>query len=192
VRNYGLLLNHINKKWVLVVSDSDVVYSFDYFVEPLGKQHDRGAFCCGTEALDRYLKQQALQDARKRVAAPFALIEKTSGAIAGYYTLCATSIKINELPTEIVKKIPKYPDVPATLLGRLAVDQNFRSKGLGEVLLMDALNRCLKNEIATMAVVVSAKDDKAQSFYEHFDFIRFPNYPYRLFLPMTTIATMFE
>jgi GNAT superfamily N-acetyltransferase len=174
------------------VSDSDTVDSFDYFVEALNNQHSRASFCCGVEPLDRYFKQQAGQDARKRVAAPFVLIEKNSGIVAGYYTLCATSIKIDELPNEIVKKLPKYPDVPATLLGRLAVDQNFRSKGLGEVLLMDALNRCLKNEIATMAVVVSAKDDKARSFYEHFDFIRFPNYPYRLFLPMTTIATMFE
>ncbi|RUS93608.1 hypothetical protein DSM106972_095980 [Dulcicalothrix desertica PCC 7102] len=174
------------------MSDSDTVDSFDYFVESLSKQHDRGAFCCSIEALDRYLKQQALQDVRKLVAAPFVLIEKNSGAIAGYYTLCATSIKINELPTEIVKKLPKYPDVPATLLGRLAVDQNYRNKGLGEALLMDALKRCLKNEIATMAVVVSAKDDRARSFYEHYDFIRFPDYLYRLFLPMTTIAVMFE
>ncbi len=166
--------------------------SFDYLIEALGKQHDQTFFCCGVEPLDRYLKQQAGQDARKRVAAPFVLIEKNSGTVAGYYTLCATSIDIDELPTEIVKKLPKYPDVPATLLGRLAVDQNFRKKGLGEVLLMDALSRCLKNEIATMAVVVSAKDDKARSFYEHFDFIRFPDYPYRLFLPMTTIAKMFE
>jgi predicted GNAT family N-acyltransferase len=171
------------------VSDSD---SFDYFIEALGKQHDRESFCCGVEALDRYFKQQAGQDARKRVAAPFVLIEKNSGTVAGYYTLCATSIKINELPIEIVKKLPKYPDVPATLLGRLAIDQNFRNKGLGEVLLMDALNRSLQSEIATMAVVVSAKDDKARSFYEYFDFIRFPDYPYRLFLPMTAIATMFE
>ena len=174
------------------MSDSDNVDSFDYFVEPLDKQHERGAFDCGVEPLDRYFKKQAGQDARKRVAAPFVLIEKNSRTVAGYYTLSATSIKINELPTEIVKKLPKYPDVPATLLGRLAIDKNFRNKGLGEVLLMDALKRCLNNEIATMAVVVSAKDDKTRSFYEHFDFIRFLDNPYRLFLPMTTIAAMFE
>lgn len=164
----------------------------NYFVEPLSKQHNKASFSCGVEALDRYFKQQAGQDARKRVAAPFVLIEKNSGIVVGYYTLCATSIKIDELPAQIVKKLPKYPNVPATLLGRLAIEQNFRNKGLGEILLMDALNRCLKNEIATVAVVVSAKDDKARSFYEHFDFIRFPDYPYRLFLPMTTIAAIFE
>jgi predicted GNAT family N-acyltransferase len=174
------------------VSDSNTFDSFDYFIEPLGKHHDRASFSCGVESLDRYFKQQAGQDARKRVAAPFVLVEKNSSKVVGYYTLCATSIKIDELPIEIAKKLPKYSDVPATLLGRLAVEQNFRNKGLGETLVMDALYRSLLSEIATMAVVVSSKDDKARSFYEHYNFIRFPDYPLRLFLPMTTIAAMFE
>lgn len=65
------------------------------------------------------------------------LIEKNSGIVAGYYTLCATSIKIDELPASIVKKLPKYPDVPATLLGHLAIDQNFRNQSLGKMLLME-------------------------------------------------------
>ncbi len=180
--------------------------TFDnYLIEPLGK-HDRAAFSCGIEILDRYLKQQAGQDARKRVAAPFLLVEKSSGIIAGYYTLSSTSIKFEELPIELSKKLPKYPIVPATLLGRLAVDKNYRQKGLGEMLLMDALYRSLKSEIATIAVVVDAKvkseiatiavvvdakDDAGRSFYEHYDFIRFPDFSHRLFLKIETIAKMF-
>lgn len=161
----------------------------DYLIEPLGK-HDRAAFCCGVEKLDRYLKQQAGQDARKRVAAPFVLIEKTSGFIAGYYTLSSTSIKFEELPVEISKKLPKYPLVPATLLGRLAVDQNHRQKGLGEMLLMDALYRSLQSEIATTAVVVDAKEEQACSFYQHYNFIQFPDLSHRLFMMMETIANL--
>lgn len=162
----------------------------DYLIEPLGK-HNRAAFCCGIEKLDRYLKQQAGQDARKRVAAPFVLVEKISGCVTGYYTLSATSIKFAELPIEISKKLPKYPVVPATLLGRLAVDQNHRQKGLGEMLLMDALYRSLQSEIATTVVIVEAKDDDARSFYEHYNFISFPNFSHRLFLMMETISKMF-
>ncbi|WP_427156796.1 GNAT family N-acetyltransferase [Aliinostoc sp. HNIBRCY26] len=162
----------------------------DYFIEPLGK-HDRAAFCCGVEELDCYLKQQAGQDARKRVAASFVLVEKSSGSIAGYYTLSATSIKLGELPTEISKKLPKYPIVPATLLGRLAVNQKHRQKGLGEMLLMDALYRSLNSEIATTAVIVEAKDDDARSFYEHYNFMSFPTFSHRMFLMMETIAKMF-
>jgi len=112
--------------------------------------------------------------------------------VAGYYTLSQTGINMVELPTEITKKLPKYPVAPATLLGRLAVDRNYQGKGLGEILLMDALHRSSRNEIASIAMVVDAKDDNARSFYEHYQFIRFPDYPNRLFLPMTTIAKMFE
>lgn len=166
--------------------------SSDYSIEPLASHHNRAAFESGVEPLDRYLQQQAGQDAKKRVAAPFVLLDKSSGAVAGYYTLSATSVNLGELPTEIAKKLPKYPVVPAILLGRLAVDKNYRGKRLGEMLLMDALNRCLRSEIAAMAVVVDALDDSVCSFYEHYQFIRFPDYPNRLFLPMMTIAKIFE
>lgn len=161
-----------------------------YLIEPLGKKHNRAAFCSGVEELDKYFKAQAGQDLRKRTAAPFVLVEKNSGFVAGYYTLSATRVKIGELPIEITKKLPKYPELPATLLGRLAVDQNHRQKGLGEMLLMNALDRSLQSEIATIAVVVDAKDDKARSFYEHYQFIRFADYSHRLFLMMETIAKM--
>jgi predicted GNAT family N-acyltransferase len=124
------------------------------------------------------------------MAAPFVLVEKSSGNIAGFYTLSSTSIKLEELPIEITKKLPKYPLLPATLLGRLAVDQNHRQKGLGEMLLIDALYRSLQSEIATLAVVVEAKDDQARSFYEHYQFSHFPDYYHRLFLMMDTIEKM--
>jgi len=165
----------------------------DYLIEPLGLHHDRAAFCCGVEALDNYFQRQAGQDARKYVAAPFVLIDRSSGNIAGFYTLSAMSIHLGELPSEITKKLklPKYPALPATLLGRLAVNEIYRGRGLGERLLMDALYRSWQNEIATMAMVVDAKDDSARSFYEHYEFIRFPDAPNRLFLPMVTIAKLF-
>lgn len=171
------------------LNDSDA--SINYLIQPLAKQ-DRAAFSCGVEPLDVYLKQQAGQDLRKRMAAPFVLVEQGSNTVIGYYTLSSTSIIFNELPTKITKKLPKYPNVPATLLGRLAVDQRYRRKGLGEMLLMDALYRSLHNEIATVAVVVDAKNDEARSFYENYDFIQFPNFPYRLFLLMESIAKLFE
>lgn len=166
--------------------------SFDYSIEPLGSHHNRAVFSCGVEPLDTYFQRQVGQDARKRMAAPFVLVDKSSGAIAGYYTLSSTSINMGDLPTDVSKKLPKYPIAPATLLGRLAVDTNYRGLRLGETLLMDALYRSLQNNIASMAVVVDAKDDRARSFYEHYHFIRFPDYSHRLFLPMTLIEKMFE
>ena len=104
-----------------------------YRVGALTKQHDRSGFSCGIEPLDRYLREQAGQDARKRVAAPFVLCERTSNAVLGYYTLSALSIDVGAWPEDVARKLPRYPVVPATLLGRLAVDRRLRGKGMGNI-----------------------------------------------------------
>ena len=164
-----------------------------YRVSPLAKSHDRSAFACGSEALDRYLQQQARQDAEKRVAAPFVLVEPPANTVLGYYTLSASVITADELPAELSKKLPRYPQLPVTLLGRLAVDQGQKGKGLGEFLLMDALHRSLDaaDQIAAMAIVVDAKDAAAEAFYKHFDFQPLQQQPARLFLPMKIVAGLF-
>jgi predicted GNAT family N-acyltransferase len=162
--------------------------------EPLGKNHDRGAFSCGIEALDRYLKTQAAQDAKRYVAAVFVLVnEGEPDRILGYYTISATSVKLSELPLATTKKIPKYPNVPATLLGRLAVSDRCRGMGFGEFLLMDALRRSFEQsaQIASAAVVVDAKDEKGLGFYQHYGFTQFPDNQRRLFLSMKTIEKLF-
>ena len=164
-----------------------------YSIEPLHEHHDRASFSCGVEPLDRYLKQQAGQDARKHVAAPFLLIHHESGAVAGFYTLASTTIVPGQLPPELARKLPRYPLIPATLLGRLAVDAQHRSRGLGEFLLLDALSRSAKttSQVASFAVVVDAKDESARKFYLRYQFIPFADQQNQLFLPMTTIAKLF-
>lgn len=154
-------------------------------------RHDRAGFSCGVEALDRYLHVRASQDARRRVAAPYVLIAPPSPHILGFYTLSNSAIHAAELPGSIVKRLPRYPVLPATLLGRLAVDAKGRGRGMGTVLLLDALRRCLRSETASLAVVVDAKDDAAVSFYEHHEFLRLPDQPNRLFKPMAEIEKLF-
>ena len=165
----------------------------DYRVEALDRQHDRSGFSCGVEPLDRYLSEQAGQDARKRVAAPFVLCEGKSNAVLGYYTLSALSVDVGAWPEDMARKLPRYPVVPATLLGRLAVDRRLRGKGMGEYLLMDALRRALiaSRQVAAVAVIVDAKDDSAVAFYRRYGFIPFVDEPNRLFLPMGTIEPLF-
>jgi len=165
-----------------------------WLIEPIAKRHDRAAFSCGKEPLDRYLKTQAGQDARRRVAAPFVMVEGAGGtAVLGYYTLSAFGIDLGALPAETAKRLPRYPIVPATLLGRLAVHRSHGGRGLGEFLLMDALDRALRqsSKIAAAAVVVDAMDGDAWRFYDHFDFIPFPDRRDRLFLPMTVVKRLF-
>jgi GNAT superfamily N-acetyltransferase len=161
-------------------------------VEPLGRQHDRASFNCGADALDRYLEQQARQDADKRVAAPFVAVRPPDNRVLGYYTLSASVLTLADLPDDLARKLPRYPQLPVTLLGRLAVDRSAKGQGLGEHLLLDALHRSLAHadQIAAMAVVVDAKDESTASFYQHFGFLTLQAQPSRLFVPMRSVAQL--
>jgi predicted GNAT family N-acyltransferase len=161
-------------------------------IEPLGRQHDRAAFSCGVPALDRYLWTQARQDADKKLAAVFVLTAD-GRTVAGYYTLSQYSVELDKIPEETARKLSRYPEIPTTLLGRLAVSTAFRNRDLGSFLLMDALHRALLNsrQVASYAVVVDAKDENAAGFYRKYSFIKFPTVPNRLFLPMATIEQIF-
>jgi ribosomal protein S18 acetylase RimI-like enzyme len=164
-----------------------------FLIEPLGTKHDRAAFSCGNPRLDSYLQKQAGQDLKKRAAVPF-VITPDHKTIAGFYTLSQYAVNLEDLPQDISQKMPRYPMVSATLLGRLAVSERFRGRGLGEKLLMDALHRALvsSEQIASAAVVVDAKDDNAVAFYRKYGFIDLPKVAKRLFLPMGTIAQLFS
>lgn len=154
--------------------------------------HDRAGFSCGVPALDAYLKKQAGQDVKRRVAVAF-VVTPDGKTIAGYYTLSQYSVELGVLPEELAAKLPKYPLVPVTLIGRLAVSTEFRGQDLGELLLMDALHRCLggSRQVASAAVVVDAKDERAAAFYKRYGFLALPKVAGRLFLPMATIEALF-
>jgi GNAT superfamily N-acetyltransferase len=167
----------------------------EWVIELLRNDHDRLNFSCGNALLDRYLKEQAGQDLRRACATSFVLAAKPGDAsIIGYYTLSSYGIDLGELPAEVAKKLPRYPLIPATLLGHLAVDQRYQGQGIGEFLLMDALHRALaqSGKIAAAAVVVEAIDAGAAKFYKHFGFVAFPAIGGRLFLPMKAIADLFR
>jgi GNAT superfamily N-acetyltransferase len=171
------------------VNDGDLAAGYRF--ELLGDRHDRAAFSCGVDALDRYFRMQAEQEGRKRVASCFVLAA-ADGSVAGYYTLSATSIALLDLPPVLAKRLPRYPVVPATLMGRLAVHQNRQGQGLGELLLFDAFSRTLRSDIASYAFVVDAKDDAAQAFYQHYGFMPLASAGRRLSLPLAEIAVLFR
>jgi predicted GNAT family N-acyltransferase len=177
------------------LADHPVQEKLRFRFEPLEKKkHDRAAFSCGQESLDRYLKERATQEIKKRVAAVYVLTPDGK-TIAGYYTLSQYAIEAGELPPELIRQLhlPRYDKLPATLLGRLARSNELKGRGLGELLLMGALKRALEHSrnIASVAVVVDAIDENERSFYRRYGFIDIPNRPNRLFIPMKTVALIF-
>ena len=160
-------------------------------IEPLGPRHDRASFSCGEPTLDSYIRRQASQDARRRVAQVFVAAGEAPGEIAGFYTLSAASFEKDELPANLAKRLPHYP-VPAVVIGRLAVDLRHRGRRLSEFLLLDAVRRVAHASIAiaVYAIVVDAKNARARAFYERYGFIPFPSAPRRLFLPMQTLEKL--
>jgi ribosomal protein S18 acetylase RimI-like enzyme len=154
-------------------------------IEALSAVHDRKQFRSGVEPLDRYLREIVTQDIKRRVSNCFVALDDRD-VIAGYYTLAATSLPLNELSAEEAKRLPRYPVLPAALIGRLAVDQTFQGRRLAGALVMDAARRAAAAEPATFALIVDAKDDVATAFYEHLQFRRFVSQPSTLFLPIGT------
>lgn len=156
-------------------------------VAPLDAGHDRSGFSSGSGPLDRYLREQVTQDARRRVAACFVALTDER-RVAGYYTLASASVALTDLPAAIAKKLPRYPAVPTVRMGRLAVDQAFKGLGLGGALLADAIDRAVRAEIAAYALLVDAKDEQAAAFYRHHGFIALPDTPFTLFLPLASVS----
>jgi GNAT superfamily N-acetyltransferase len=157
-----------------------------FVIEPLGA-HDRTNFSCGSAALDAYLRERASQDVKRLVASCFVALDAATQSIAGYYTLAAASILADELPPDISRRLPRYPSLPAALVGRLAVDQRYHRAGLGAALLADAALRVIKSEVKAFAIVVEAKDENAVAFYRRHDFSSFASRPRSLFLPLETV-----
>ena len=157
-----------------------------FTLSALKTEHDRSVFQSGSEQLDRYLREQATQDVRRRVAACFLALENEK-RIIGYYTLASASLPLTSLPPEYRKKLPHYPAVPTVRMGRFAVDKEFQKRGIGKGLLANAINRAMRSEVASYAMVVDAKSNEAASFYQHQGFIGIPDAPLMLFFPFASI-----
>jgi ribosomal protein S18 acetylase RimI-like enzyme len=163
-------------------------------IELLDKKHKRDEFDCGNEQLNNYLKYQAGQDMKRKLSACFVLVESSTNQILGYYTLSNNSIPLSSFSDDIQKKLPKsYISIPSTLLGRLAIDNKHQGRGIGKILLIDALKRShdLSKEIGSFAVIVDPIDQGAEAFYRKFDFIKLPDSG-KMFIAIKTLNQLFS
>lgn len=158
-------------------------------IEILNKEHKKSDFDCENALLNNYIQKQAKQDVNRDLSACYILNEVNDKRVLGYYTLSGNSIDRNDFPPELIQKLPpSYLNLPTILLGRLAIDKNEKGKGLGEILLMHALEKCvdISKSLGILAIIVDPIDHKAISFYEKYGFILIPSNN-KMFLPIKTI-----
>ncbi|GAA0331960.1 hypothetical protein GCM10009087_47690 [Sphingomonas oligophenolica] len=156
----------------------------DVRFERLTAAHDRSAFACEQPSLTDYLLKFAGENERSDIAACFVAVAPGSPSILGYYTISAHAVLVNELSPEQKKGLPTYDRIPAFLIGRLARDATMRGKGLGELLLLDAMARLCLIEAAARLIVVDPIDGQVRAFYGRFGFSPLERTTERLYLPI--------
>jgi GNAT superfamily N-acetyltransferase len=152
-------------------------------VLPLTGSHDRQGFDCGHQAMNDWLRQVARQHQDKGLSKTFvATLEAAPGRICGYYALTLAELENRHLPEMWRKKLPRR--IPGVRLGRLAVDRQYQGKGLGALLLVDALTRAQRiyTEAGGIGLFVDALDAQAADYYRRFGFEASPDNPLLLFL----------
>ena len=163
-----------------------------YLIELLDpSKHRREEFDCGVVALNDYLKKRARKEMDAGLAVCFVAVpESDPGCIAGFYTLSAANILTTALPEAATRKLPRYGEFPATLLGRLARSTAFKGQGLGDRLMMSAFARAahVADEVASWAIVTDPKDDNARRFYGDFGFSELG--ANRLFMTMKQVTSL--
>lgn len=168
--------------------DQDHILKLEF--RTLDKTQDRDSFDCGIEELNTFLKKEARQQQKSGFNVTFTLVdaELTPPKIMGFYSIMNATLRIEDLPDNIAKKLPKHP-IPAARIGRLARDLSTKGQGIGELLMVDALKRIkrLSAEIGCFCVIVDAKGEAAKKFYEKFKFHSLKGNELALYLPVKSI-----
>jgi GNAT superfamily N-acetyltransferase len=160
-------------------------------IQALRTDHERQKFDCGNATLDGWFRQLASQFERRDLARTFVIVESGQTTVAGYYAVSSHHVSYEALPPDQAKGLPRM-ELPVVLLGRLAVDLNWQKRGLGALLLVDALRRTerISEQIGIRAVEVHAIDGEARKFYLKFGFTPLKDDEHHLFLPMQAIRKL--
>jgi ribosomal protein S18 acetylase RimI-like enzyme len=161
-----------------------------FVIEPLAKAHKRADFTCGNDRIDGYFRETVSQDVKRKYATCFVAREIATDRVAGFYTLSASNVPMTEVPEHLAKKLPRYPTVPAVLIGWLGRHRDFAGQGLGEALLFDAIKTVATAPIGAHAIFADAIDDGAAAFYAAFGFAPLADRPRTLFLPVATAMSL--
>lgn len=162
-------------------------------IELLDKHHERSRFDCGNEALNRFLKQTARQHIQKGLSRSFVLVDtEQPELIIGFFTLSLCEVRVEKLPSQFAKKYPSI--VPGVKLARLAVNKVYQRQGIGEVMMIEAMQCALvvAENAGGIGLFVDAKDELAKTYYSRYGFVTLEDAFLEMFLPLSTIVQMLE
>lgn len=163
-----------------------------FVIEPLAKDHQRSDFVCGDERIDVYFRETVSQDVKRKYATCFVVREIASDRVAGFYTLSSSNVPLTDVPEALARKLPRYPTVPAVLIGWLGRHLDYGGIGLGEALLFDAIQTVATAPIGAHAVFADAIDDRAADFYAAFGFLPLTSRPRTLYLPVASALALIK
>jgi hypothetical protein len=161
-----------------------------FVIEPLGKAHDRSRFACGNDRIDAYFRQTVSQDIKRQYATCFVACPADSNRVAAFYTLSSSNVPLVEVPEPLARKLPRYPTVPAVLIGWLARDIGYAGFGLGEAILFDAIRTVATAPIGAHAIFADAIDNKAAAFYAAYGFMPLVSRPATFYLPLASARSL--
>lgn len=159
--------------------------------EALTRHHGRGAFDCGSMALNEYLQRYARQNHASGGAKTFVAVAlEAPTVILGYYSISPGAIAFVKTPAAITRRLGRYEE-PVFRLGRLAAALSIQGLDLGGDLLLAAGERALAvaREAGGVALAIDAIDERAALWYERFGAVRLLDDPLKLVLPLETIRT---
>jgi ribosomal protein S18 acetylase RimI-like enzyme len=160
-----------------------------FAIEALTKAHKRSDFTCGNDRIDLYFRETVSQDVKRKYATCFVARDIAANRIAGFYTLSSSNVPLNEVPEPLAKKLPRYPTVPAVLIGWLGRHSAYAGQGLGEALLFDAI-KTVATPIGAHAIFAEAVDDRAAAFYAAYGFTPLIKRPRTLYLPVAAALSL--
>jgi GNAT superfamily N-acetyltransferase len=168
--------------------DSDT----EFKIEILSRTHDRANFDCGETGLNDFLQKHAKQNATKGLSVTYVAVGQDSKTILAYYSISSGQVACAALPEEERLRLPRYP-IPVIRIGKLETDLKFQCKGIGRIMLVDALSKAafLSTELGVYAVEVDALTPKAKEFYCKLGFSQLADNQLHLYISIRTINKLF-
>ena len=154
--------------------------------EPLADRHDISAFASGENALDDWLRRRARANQLSGASRTYVLAE--NDRVIGYYSIAAGAIAVSEAPGRIRRNMPD--PIPMAILGRLAIDRAWQGRGLGRLMLRDAVLRTSQAAqiIGVRGILVHALSPAAKRFYESCGFREAPASPMTLMVSLQDVV----